>query len=131
MYLLFEYGSDVQSKTSRKETALHLAVRKHHEPAVRVLLGHRIDIRAKDGQGRTALHTVAEGGDCCDPTYEERTSEELVANNLEIAKLLLENGTDMETKDGKGKTPVDLAEAKEENAMNELFHKQSCKHAQY
>ena len=73
------------------------------------------------------LDIVAEGGDCCDSTYEERTSEELVANNLEIAKLLLENGANMETKDGKGKTPVDLAKAKEENATNELFHKRSSK----
>ena len=48
-YLLFEYGSDVQSKTSRKETALHLAVGEHHEPAVRVLLELHIDFKAKDG----------------------------------------------------------------------------------
>lgn len=124
MHLLFEYGSDVQSNISRKETALDLAVGNHHEQ-------HNIDTKAKESQGRTALHTATEGGDHCDPSYEERTYEEMVANNLETAKRLLDNGADMKIKDAKGRTPVDLAQAKEEYAMNELFHKCSCKHAQY
>jgi len=58
---------------------------------VQRLLAKGVDVGARDGSGRTALHRAAEGG------------------HAQVVALLLKNGADVDAKDGEGQTPLHLA----------------------
>lgn len=119
--LLLQYGSDVRRRTRGGETALHITVKKHNEPVVRLLLEHGVEINAMDPQGRSALHLVADGGECCEEVYSERTPEEMVVDNLKIARLLLGNGADTVLRDVEGKTAMERALDKNDEAMVQIL----------
>lgn len=119
--LLLQNGSDVRNRTGGGETALHLTARNYHAPLVHLLLKRGVEIDAVDAHGRSALHVVAEGGEYDEGVDEERTVEEMVGNNLRIARLLLENGADTSLRDVEGKTAVEKALNRDDEAMVKIY----------
>lgn len=81
-------------------TPLYLAAQSAGtEKTLAVLLGKKANPSAKDGQGRTALHIVAQGA----------SSKSSGAENKEKAVLLLKAGAKVNATDGKEQTPLHKA----------------------
>jgi len=93
-------GAGAEPATSH----LCLAAEYGHAEVVKVLLAKGLDVNAK-WQDSTALHAAA------------------LAGRAEAARLLLEAGADLNAKDKKGKTPLDLAKAKDHTAVADLLMK--------
>jgi hypothetical protein len=93
------------------KTALHSAVGGSDDTntaVIELLLKHKADVNAKTREGETALHfcTYAAGQ----------------RDNTNIIKLLLDNGANPAIKNGKGKTPADLAkDLLKEAGRNKLY----------
>ena len=120
--LLLEYGSNIRIRANKEETVLHPTVGRCHEPVVRLLLEHGVEINAKDTEGRTALHVVVEAGEYGESfDEEERTAAEQLADTLKIARALLENGADTALQDAEGKTALEIAQAKNYEAMAQIL----------
>jgi ankyrin repeat protein len=60
--VLLEADADLEAKTERGETALHVCVRRGDESGVRWLLENYANIMARDAKGRTALMIAAKRG---------------------------------------------------------------------
>ncbi len=116
--LLLQYGSDVRSRTRGGE---HITAKKHNEPVVRLLLEHGVEVNAIDSQGRSALHRLAEGGEYCEGACSERIPEEMVVDKLKIARLLLGNGADAVLRDVEGKTAMERALDKNDEAVVQIL----------
>ncbi len=90
--LLLDQGVDVDAADPDGETALRMAVREWATPIVECLLGSGASIDARDpGLGRTDLHLAAASG------------------QIEVARLLLDQGADPAPTDVLGQTPLALA----------------------
>jgi len=89
---LVDCGCDVDGLIDSERTCLHLY--SHHEEiqAVSWLLEHGASVHVRIADGRTPLHLAAERN-----------------NNTTVAKLLLDNGADIEATDTLGKKPIDYA----------------------
>lgn len=83
--VLLDKGADLNTKDNRGETALIAAVRKHHSEVANVLLGKGV---YQEDLGALVLVVAAAEG------------------RLEVVRLLLDKGTDVNTKDEYGRTAL-------------------------
>lgn len=86
---LLRAGADVNARTLRGSTALHLAA--GDAACAAVLLRAGADVQARDASGRTPLHRAVRAG------------------RLDVARLFLEAGVDPNTGDCDGQTPLHVA----------------------
>lgn len=99
--LLLEHGTDANGPSAQNggnATPLHLASYGGRVAIARLLLDRGAAANSKGNQGRTPLHSVAEGR-CL---YSED-------DGIRVAQLLLERGADVNAPDDDNKTPLNLA----------------------
>lgn len=97
--LLIEKGADINAKDSKGNVAWRaLLCNDNNLDIVRMLIkDNKIDIHTKDDSGRTPLHQVA------------------LCGNTNIAKLLIDNGADVNARDNNNETVLARAVLKMEN----------------
>jgi len=115
MDALLSGGANIDAGDNRGVTALHIAAYSGYADAVDILLARGASARAKTNDGRTPLHQVAMG----DGSHPVRRH---------MAQALLANGADVTAKNAAGKTPADVAEAKEDAEMLALFRRAAAEH---
>jgi Ankyrin repeats (3 copies)/Ankyrin repeats (many copies) len=105
--VLLDYGLDINVKDDYDLTPLSRASEEHNNAGVvRLLLdrGADPDVRAmRFGRGSTPLHLAVEDG------------------KVEIARLLLERGANVEAQDEQGRTPVDVASGEQRDELITLL----------
>ncbi|WP_353270079.1 ankyrin repeat domain-containing protein [Wolbachia endosymbiont (group A) of Myopa testacea] len=135
--LLIKKGAEVNARDKKGYTPLHCAVFARSLENVKVLIRGGTDVNARDGRRNTALHYASLMG------YEETVRELIKAgSNVNIGneigrhkavfmreignvRAILEGGGEVNAKDQKGYTPIDLAYmANSEEIMRELVAKQ-------
>ena len=89
-------GIDINIKSEKGKTSLHLVVKRRHPKIVKYLLDAGADPNTHDDKGNTPLHVAA--------------SEK----QLEIVKYLLDTGANPNTRDDEGNTPLHVAASKGE-----------------
>ena len=103
--VLLESGADVEiHDTAEGRTPLMHAVRTGDAEAVVLLISSGANVKALDNGNQTALHIGA------------------LSNNVKLEKIitLVEAGADPNAKDKSGQTPLDLAEARTDDAGEEV-----------
>jgi ankyrin repeat protein len=83
--LLIENGADLAKRDEKGSTALHMACEEGEVDVVQLLIDAKADVNAQNNDGRTPLMWVKEGL---------------------LAKLLIENGADLEVEDDTGSTTL-------------------------
>ncbi len=118
-------GADIESKTDLGETALHLAVLNEHENLVLLLLERGANVEAPMDNGSKPLYIAAIQGHIriaklllrahANPksfntkTLKTALDQAITNNHLEIVKLLLDAGVDINILSPDGNTPLYLA----------------------
>lgn len=113
--LLLEYDDlDPNLEDQRGETALVKAAQKRRLDVVRLLLARGVAVNAADNRGFTALHAAIHEEDQFHDlrVVFRRTVDEWKRRNCEIkdeiVRLLLSSGADVNARDFRGNTPLDL-----------------------
>ncbi len=88
--MLLEYGADPDLADEKGDTALHWSIFKFHNFCAKKLIAHKAEINCQNNQGISPLHTA------------------LVAGNLEMVNILLENGAEFLTDKSK-RNPIHCA----------------------
>jgi hypothetical protein len=97
--MLVSYGSDIDSRNGRKETALIIAVKNGRADIVAWLIKHGADIEAKDIYSNNALHHSA---------YQERA---------DIARILLPYVVNIDDRTSHGRTALHTAALRGHNSV--------------
>ena len=95
LYLLSKYTGDINCSNKWDQTLLHVAVLSASLDTIKILFRFNIDIEAKDIHGRSALHCVC--------------GENTKSNSLEIVKILVNRGCDVNSCDQDGCTALFVA----------------------
>jgi hypothetical protein len=128
---LLEHGADIDLLDQFHNTPLNLAALGGQVDAVRLLLDHNADVHSQDRLGRTPLHTVLGVGPRGDIPQIVRLLLERGANpnsrntqhqtplhtllssssrdRLDVYRILVEHGADVDAEGGDGKTPLQLS----------------------
>ncbi|KAK0705582.1 ankyrin repeat-containing domain protein, partial [Lasiosphaeris hirsuta] len=131
--LLEEDSEGVNTQNSEGQTPLHLAVQNKQLSTTRLLVQKGPNIEAADNEGNRPLYVAAEAG-FHDGAKLLLESQALVESNnsntgltalhkavhgdhLEIAKLLLQHGADVNAKDPEGRTPLCTAVTRRNREM--------------
>ena len=101
--LLRYNGADVNVRhRDDGKTPLHSAAWHGDLEVVRVLLDYKVDVRARDVDSWTVMHYVSHG-----PYYSSSVKPHYGPQLLaDVARLLLEHGADVNTRDDEGTTPL-------------------------
>ena len=106
--ILFEHGADANALDIKNRTPLHCVSEVGQVGAARVLLEHGVDATARDANNATPLHLASDG------TYSRE-------KRLDIARLLLQNRSDIHARDDKGRNPFMRATARKFHEMMDLL----------
>ena len=100
--LLLEKGGNVNTRTKKGETPLHMTVigKKSNPQIIKILIDRGADINVRDEMGETPMHKAIDSG-----------------APLEIIKLLLANGANVNAENRKGNTPLDSIWINEANTF--------------
>jgi len=120
--VLLDNKADINLKDKSGSTALHDAARKGHESVVKILIKHGTNIDEKRNRGKTPLHVAVENnhenivklileneGNVNSKNEYGDTPLHIAVNksvDLELIKLLLDNGADLENHNSAEKTPL-------------------------
>ncbi|KAF8488022.1 ankyrin repeat-containing domain protein [Russula emetica] len=110
--VLLDYGADVNSKNSFRNTPLDNASRNGHRDDARVarlLIAHGADPNTRDVYGFTPLHQAS------------------LCGRIEIVRLLIEHGANAEAKDDFGMTPLDHASGEQREDFIKLLSEHLAK----
>jgi ankyrin repeat protein len=105
---LLDLGALPSARTLDGATPLHNIAARGYAPAVSLLIEHGADPMATDNQGRTPLHYIASS-----PAYLD----------LSILSELFKHAGDINTRDDKGNTPLDIALLSGRSALAEQLRK--------
>jgi ankyrin repeat protein len=122
-----EHGADVNARREDLSTPLHVAVAWGYFKVVRMLLQCRVDVNSRDAEGETPLHLVRKSRsgvkhlnvvqlllergadvnsqDKVDATVLHNASQML---NLEMARVLVDHGANLNAVNTWGQTPLHL-----------------------
>ena len=102
---LLSHGADVSHTNAKGQTALHLAVEKHHTSMVSTLLrqANKTLLDVRDNTGQTALHLACVGG------------------YTDVVSVLLENGASTDLTDRAWRTPEMVSNMDEAEEISALF----------
>ena len=134
MLWLIDHGADVNSRQDDLWTPLHLAARNHRADAVQLLLDHNADVDARNNEGNTPLYVIIlygsflsangkrtatdlvrrlleHGADAnaCDQRRSTPLHGALSLGWLEVSRLLLSYGANVDKKNEDGWTPFQEA----------------------
>ncbi len=131
MRWLLNHGADANARQDDRWTPLHLAAYNTHLDAVQVLLEHNADINSQNDEGKTPLYkAMSNDGDhpegkrvdvvqrllehgadpnACGHDHSTPLHQASSEGLLEVARVLLSYGANVDEKDGKGRTPFQVA----------------------
>lgn len=118
---LLTRGADKNQQYEGK-TPLSAAITSRNEryegsfEVVKVLLEGGADVKARDKNGQTPLHTALQVAPIMQENlkdYDKQKVEKEIKRSYEIAKLLIEKGVDVNAKDNDGKAPLFYAKSPE------------------
>ena len=96
-YLITEKHADFEIPAGKKEwTPLHHATEENRSDAIKYVLDCGANVGKQDIDGNTALHLIASG-------YQN------LGKSVEICKILTEHGANVNQKNNKNETPLDIA----------------------
>jgi ankyrin repeat protein len=145
MRWLLKHGADVHSRQNDLWTPLHLAAANDHPEAVQVLLDHKADVNSRNEEGNPPLHEaffytgffdektaasvvlrlLEHGADpnTRDDNQSNSTPLHIASSQgwLEVARLLLSHGANVDEKDKEGRTPFQVATSKGHVEMTKLL----------
>jgi len=93
---LLNHGADANAQEDLGYTSLHLAIWNQHFEIVQMLLEHNADIQVQNARGEVALQLAAGPNG---REYEHR-------DQINILRLLLDRGADINARDNEGLTPL-------------------------
>ncbi len=129
---LLEQKANVDAQSKQGVTALMLAAENNQTEIVKLLLKKNADPNLEDQTGWTALmKAVYQGNTSCVEALAARSRQEVnrglliaaLTGHQEIAKILLDNGAEVDSRADDGRTPLMLAASKGNNDLVSFFLK--------
>lgn len=106
-HVLLKNGAEVNARDSDGQIPLHMA---KLSSRAKVLLDNSADVNATDVFGRTPLHaTVSRNHDRFEYDMEGEETIDRFKNDIEVTRVLLKNGAEVNARDLDGQTPLQRA----------------------
>ena len=106
--ILLNHYAEVNSKNFDGYTALMYASRKGHHEVVKIILDYHADVNAQNNEGNTALH--------------ESLTTQITPNIVNVVKLLLSEGGDLEILNKENKAVLELAKKTQNQDIQSLVN---------
>lgn len=106
--ILLNHYAEVNSKNFDGYRALMYASRKGHHEVVKILLDYHADVNAQNNEGNTALH--------------ESLTTQITPNIVNVVKLLLSEGGDLEILNKENKAVLELAKKTQNQDIQSLVN---------
>jgi ankyrin repeat protein len=102
--LLIERGADLRRGDNLGRTALHFAARYNRKAIVELLIAKGVDVNSRAAQERTPLNLLT-----------------LMTQHVDVARILVQNGADVDAADSQGTMPLEHAVHQGSLAMIDLL----------
>ncbi len=118
---LIAHGADVNATDRDGLTPLHLAAYQSRREIVKLLVGKSANVNAKTREGSTPLIKAIEWFAGTERGHLALTSRAEIASMMDVVRLLIDNGADVNAADTYDDTPLILAVASGEKSLVELL----------